>query len=70
MIRQLDALSKIMEYTTTPEQRDVLLQQAQMIRRSSDESVPEQLDRADVERRYDALVDLVVRFRTDPAAAT
>ncbi len=70
MIRQLDALSKIMEYATTPEQRDVLLQQAQMIRRSSDESVPEPLDRADVERRYDALVDLVVRFRTDPAAAT
>jgi uncharacterized membrane protein len=70
MIRQLDALSKIMEYTTTPEQRDVLLQQAQMTRRSSEESVPEPFDRADVERRYDALVDWVVRFRTDPAAAT
>jgi uncharacterized membrane protein len=70
MIRQLDALSKVMEYTTTPAQRDVLLQQAQMIRRSSEESVPEPLDRADVERRYDALVGFGVRFGKDPAAAT
>ena len=70
MIRQLEALSKVMEYTTTPAQRDVLLQQAQMIRRSSEESVPEPLDRADVERRYDALVGFGVRFRKDPATAT
>jgi uncharacterized membrane protein len=70
MIRQLEALSKVMEYTTTPAQRDVLLQQAQMIRRSSEASVPEPLDRADVERRYDALVGFGVRFGKDPAAAT
>jgi uncharacterized membrane protein len=56
MIRQLDALTKIMEYTTTPGHREVLLRQAHMILRSSEESVSEPLDRADVERRYEALV--------------
>jgi uncharacterized membrane protein len=56
MIRQLDALAKVMEYTTTPEQRRVLLAQAEMTLRSSDESVPEPADRADVRRRYDAVV--------------
>ncbi len=56
MIRQLEALTRIMEYTTTPAQREVLLQQAHMILRSSEASVPEPVDRADVQRRYDALV--------------
>ncbi len=56
MIRQLDALAKVMEYTTTPAQRRVLLEQAEMILRSSEESVPEEADRADVRRRYDAVV--------------
>jgi uncharacterized membrane protein len=56
MIRQLDALAKITEYTTTLAQREVLLRQAEMILRSSEESVSEPLDRADVRRRYDALV--------------
>ena len=38
------------------EQRELLLQQAEMILRSSEESVPEQADRADVRRRYDAVL--------------
>jgi uncharacterized membrane protein len=56
MIRQLDGLAKVMAYTTSPEQREVLLEQAAMILRASEESVPEQADRADVRRRYDAVV--------------
>jgi len=56
MIRQLDALARIMEYTTTPDQRRALVEQAEMIRRSSTESVPEESDRRDVQRRYDALL--------------
>ncbi len=56
MIRQLDALAKVMEYTSTSEQRRVLLDQADMILRSCEESVPEPADRADVRRRYDTLV--------------
>jgi len=55
MIRQLDALAKIMEYTTSDEQRKVLLGQAEMIVRSCAESVPEPSDRADVVRRYETV---------------
>jgi uncharacterized membrane protein len=55
MIRQLDGLAKAMAHTSSEEQREVLLEQAEMILRSSDESVPEQADRADVRRHYDAL---------------
>jgi uncharacterized membrane protein len=53
MIRQLDALSKVIAYTTTADQRTCLLEQADMILRSSEESVPEEADRADVRSRYD-----------------
>jgi uncharacterized membrane protein len=53
MIRQLDGLAKLMAYTTSAEQRVLVLEQATMILRASDESVPEQADRADVRRRYE-----------------
>ena len=56
MIRQLEALAKVMEYTSTSEQQRVLLEQADMILRSCEESVSEPADRADVRRRYDMLV--------------
>lgn len=55
MIRQLDGLAKVMAYTTSASQREVLLEQAAMIVRASEESVPEEADRADVRRRYDAV---------------
>lgn len=55
MIRQLDGLAKVMAYTTSASQREVLLEQAAMILRASEESVPEEADRADVRRRYDAV---------------
>jgi uncharacterized membrane protein len=55
MIRQLAAVVKVMAHTNSGEQRDVLLAQAEMILRSSEESVPEAADRADVRRRYDAV---------------
>ncbi|HET7490206.1 MAG TPA: DUF2254 domain-containing protein [Acidimicrobiales bacterium] len=56
MIRQLDALAAIMGHTTTADQRAALLDQAAMIQRGCDESVPEPGDRADVRRRYDAVL--------------
>jgi uncharacterized membrane protein len=56
MIRQLDALVKIMERTTTGSERQVLLDQAAMIERSNIASVPEERDRADVRRRYEAVL--------------
>ena len=71
MIRQLDALSNVMAYTSTGGQRAVLLDQADMILRSSEDSVPEAGDRADVRRRYDIVVsaahELSDRQRAAPA---
>jgi uncharacterized membrane protein len=57
MIRQLEALTKIAEYATTPEQRQVLLAQAEMIHRSTIASVSEPEDVADVERQYHRFLD-------------
>jgi uncharacterized membrane protein len=56
MIRQLDGLTKVMAHTTSSGQREVLLEQAEMILRTSERSVPEQADRADVRRRYEAVL--------------
>ena len=56
MIRQLDGLTKVTAYTTSPQQRELVLRQAAMIMRACEESVPEQADRADVQRRYDAVL--------------
>ncbi len=55
MIRQLSAMAKIMEATTDADRRPVLMLQADMILRACDATVPEEVDRADVRRRYDAL---------------
>jgi uncharacterized membrane protein len=63
MIRQLDALTTIMEQTTDTEQAHLLMDQAAMIMRANSDSVPEQSDRADVQRRYDALAAEYDRFR-------
>ena len=56
LIRQLHALAKIMDHTTNEPQRDLLLEQAAMILRASQESVFEPADRADVQREYDHVV--------------
>jgi uncharacterized membrane protein len=65
MIRQLEALAKIMEQTSHPAMRGNLLHQADMIQRANLRSVREPADRADVTRRYDAVVALF----TQPEAA-
>jgi uncharacterized membrane protein len=58
MIRQLSALIKIAESTDDPARRAVLLRQGEMIHRLCLGTVAEPADRADVERRYAALVAL------------
>jgi uncharacterized membrane protein len=63
-IRQLDILAKIMEYTTAPEQRQVLVEQAEMIAQASEEAVPEERDRADVRSRFHAVLDAMTRRET------
>ena len=72
MIRQLDALAKIMERTTTAADRQVLLDQAAMIERLSAGTVDEPADRADVSRAYQEVVTighaLALAERDRPAA--
>jgi uncharacterized membrane protein len=54
LIRQLDALGRIIGQSTTSEQRELLLAQAAMILRAGEESVPEPADRAAIRTAYDA----------------
>jgi uncharacterized membrane protein len=56
LIRQLGALAKIMERTTTAADRQVILDQAAMIERLSASSVEEAADRADISRAYQSVV--------------
>jgi uncharacterized membrane protein len=63
MIRQLDALAKIIEQTSHPARRRILLHQADMIQRANLRSVREQADRGDVTRRYDAVLGLFAQPR-------
>ncbi len=58
MIRELEALTRIMTETTSDGQRRVLLEQAAMIDRASERSVPEAADRADIRRRYEAILTM------------
>jgi len=71
LIRQLDALTRIAANTSNDAQRHALLHEAEMVLRASEESIPEPSDRADVRRRYDALVDAATtpdRTDRDPSA--
>ena len=61
MIRQLEALAKIMEETSTAGQRRVLLDQAAMIDRMSDRTIAEAADRTDVRRRYEAVLTMAAK---------
>ncbi len=56
LIRQLDALARIMERTTSDAERQLLLDQAAMIGRLSDSSVDEPADREDVNAAYQAVL--------------
>lgn len=57
MIRQLDALAKIMQRSEAQDERDFLAGQAAMIERLAVASVDEPADLADVRQAYQAVVD-------------
>ncbi len=59
MIRQLDALTKIMEQTPDRARRTVLVRQAEAIQRSNLATVSDPADRDDVTRRYRAVLALL-----------
>jgi uncharacterized membrane protein len=52
MIRMLDAIAKILAEASGPGQRQVLLDQAAMIMRAAERTVPEEADLADIRRRH------------------
>jgi uncharacterized membrane protein len=57
MIRQFDALTRIMQRTDTADERAFILRQAAMIDRLATASVEEEADLADVRRAYQAVLD-------------
>jgi uncharacterized membrane protein len=65
MIRQLDALARIIAYTADDQHRTALIDQANMILRASEESVAEINDRRDVLRHH-ALVEEAARHSRNP----
>jgi uncharacterized membrane protein len=68
MIRQLDVLARVMPHTISAEQREVLLEQAAMIMRVCETTVPEEKDRVDVERRHERVL-AAARLAAAEAAA-
>jgi uncharacterized membrane protein len=55
-IRELEALARIMDFAGDERQRCALLRQADMLLRSSEESIPEPNDRQAVRERHDKVV--------------
>jgi uncharacterized membrane protein len=70
MIRQLDALAKIMERAALPEDCEVLLDQAAMIERLTERTVDEESDRADVRRAYQRVLDVHADVTAPPVQAS
>ncbi len=72
MIRQLEAIVKIMTDTSSAGQRRVLLGQAAMIQRAGERSVAEKADRDDIQRRYEEVLTAGDRSaaRSGPADGT
>jgi uncharacterized membrane protein len=64
MIRQLDAIAKVIEQVPDRKRRTALIRQAEAIQRSNLASVPDPADRDDVTQRYEAVLALIVPAAT------
>jgi uncharacterized membrane protein len=62
LIRLMDSLSNVTEYTASAKQREVLRRQADMIMRVADDTVSDPQDTADVRARYDRMLLLSARL--------
>ena len=56
VIRLMDSLARVVEYTTSSEQRAVLRRQAEMVLRAAEEDISEPNDLAQVRERFELLV--------------
>jgi uncharacterized membrane protein len=70
MIRQLDALAKIIEQTPDRARQTVLVRQAEAIQKSNLASVADPRDRDDVTRRYQVVIALVRAATVPQVSAT
>ena len=68
MIRIMDALACITEYTTAPEQRQIVRHQADMVMRSAEETIPDPDDLRDIATRYDKLQSIAIRLDSGTGA--
>ena len=64
MIRQLDAVAKILEQVTDRHDRTVLVRQAEAIQRSNLATVADPSDRDDVTERYEAIMAMITPAAT------
>jgi uncharacterized membrane protein len=58
-IRLLEVIAIILARATTTEQKDALVRQADMIKRASEEAIPEANDRQDVDKRYELVMRIL-----------
>ena len=66
MIRQLDAIAKVIEQIPERKRRTALIRQAEAIQRSNLATVPDPSDRDDVTQRYEAVLALVAPVAAEP----
>ena len=66
MIRQLDAIAKVIEQVPDRQRRTALIRQAEAIQRSNLATVPDSGDRDDVTQRYEAVLALVTPVAAEP----
>ena len=59
MIRQLDAIAKVIEQVPDRRRRTALIRQAEAIQRSNLATVADRSDRDDVTQRYEAVLTLI-----------
>jgi uncharacterized membrane protein len=64
MIRQLDAIAKVIEQVSDRKRRTALIRQAEAIQRSNLATVTDPADRDDVTQRYEAVIALIVPAAT------
>ena len=69
IIRLLDSLDHIVEYTGDASQRKTLLRQAEMVMRGAELDIDEPHDLVDIRRRYDAVVATARRMEGSGPAA-
>jgi uncharacterized membrane protein len=66
MIRQLDAIAKVIEQIPDRKRRTALIRQAEAIQRSNIATVADPSDRHDVTQRYEAVLALVTPVAAEP----